>query len=303
MSTPNQDLLPAQSSSVPPVSKAADWKAIWAEGPSVPWDRGNPNPAFIDFLRTPSNPPTSPNVNPTPGAPKPNTIEHTEEVQLPAPLKEDGTRRKALVPGCGTGYDVALLASWGYDAFGLEISKHAVDHANLFLKNSGEGVLEGEYKIKDEKIGKGSVQCLLGDYFDDAWVREAGVVEGFDIIYDHTFLCSFPPTLRPRWAARTASLLSPTGILVCLEFPTHKPASSGGPPWSLPPTVHLELLKRPGEDLTYDHNGVVVVTDRDESADALVRIAHWTPKRTHESSMKEGVVRDCVSVWRHKKKA
>jgi SAM-dependent methyltransferase len=105
---------------------------------------------------------------------------------LPVPLKEDGTRRKALVPGCGTGYDVALLASWGYDAYGLEISKHAVDEANAYLKGLRDGALEGEYKIKDEKIGKGSVQCLLGDYFGDAWVREASSVEGFDIIYDHT---------------------------------------------------------------------------------------------------------------------
>jgi hypothetical protein len=86
-----------------------------------------------------------------------------------------------------------------------------------------------------------------------------------------------------------------------MEFPTHKPASAGGPPWSLPPTVHMELLKRPGEELTYDHNGVVATTGRDESEDALVRIAHWTPKRSH--TIVEGIVRCCVSVWRHKRKA
>ncbi|PSN67555.1 S-adenosyl-L-methionine-dependent methyltransferase [Corynespora cassiicola Philippines] len=293
MATLNQDLLRALSASLPPASHVSDWDSLWAEEKFIPWDRGNANPAFIDFLSAPSNPPTSPDANPTPGAPKPNTFEHTEKVQLPSPLKEDGTRQKALVPGCGKGYDVALLASWGYDAYGLEISKHAVDKANAYLENSGESALEGGI----------SMQCLLGDYFDDAWVREAGGVEGFTIIYDHTFLCAIQPTLRPRWAARTASLLSPTGILVCLEFPAHKSASSGSPPWSLPPTVHLELFKRPGEDLTYDHNGVVVATDRNDSADALVRIAHWTPKRTHEVAMTEGVVRVCVSVWRHKKTA
>lgn len=89
---------------------------------------------------------------------------------------------------------------------------------------------------------------------------------------------------------------------MCIEFPAHKPASAGGPPWSLPPTVHVELLKRPGEDLTYDQNGVVVATDSDESADALARIAHWTPERTHINAVVEGVVRCCVSVWRHKNK-
>jgi hypothetical protein len=97
-----------------------------------------------------------------------------------------------------------------------------------------------------------------------------------------------------------SQLLAPDGILICLEFPTHKPASSGGPPWSLPPTVHQELLKRPGEDISYDDAGVVVRTEREESDTALVRVAHWTPKRTHDVAVIKGVVRDCVSVWRHK---
>jgi methyl halide transferase len=95
-------------------------------------------------------------------------------------------------------------------------------------------------------------------------------------------------------------LLSPTGVLICLEFPTHKPAASQGPPWSLPPTVHAELLKRPGEEIEYNDAGVVVATDREESADALVRIAHYVPKRTHGVGVINGVVRDCVSVWKHK---
>jgi hypothetical protein len=114
------------------------------------------------------------------------------------------------------------------------------------------------------------------------------------------FLCALPPNLRPLWAARTASLLATDGVLICLEFPTHKPAVSGGPPWSLPPLVHQELLKCPGQDLQYDPAGVVVATNRPEAQDALVRIAHYTPARTHSVGVVNGVVRDCVSVWRHK---
>ena len=174
---------------------------------------------------------------------------------------------------------------------------------------------------------KGEMKCLLGDYFDDGWLGEVKGWkdgEGFDIIYDNTvsllravkagetdnvfqFLCALPPSMRPKWSARTASLLrghnshsSDGGVLICLEFPTHKPASSAGPPWSLPPTVHAELLKRPGEDISYDDKGVVVATDRPEARDALVRVAHYTPKRTHTVGVINGVVRDCVSVWRHK---
>jgi hypothetical protein len=196
---PIHHIVQMATASLPPASQGPDWDSLWAER-ATRWDRGASNPAFIDFLRAPSNPPTSPDANPTPGAPKPDTFEHTEEVNMPAPLKEDGTRRKVLVPGCGTGYDVALLASWGYDAYGLEISKHAVDEANAYLENSKKSVSEGEYKIKDETIGKGSVQCLLGDYFDDAWVREAGGVEGFDIIYDHTVCPLQVEILNGEWS-------------------------------------------------------------------------------------------------------
>lgn len=52
----------------------------------------------------------------------------------------------------------------------------------------------------------------------------------------------------------------------------------------------------------YDCDNVVNATDRDESADALVRIAHWTPKRAHKDAVVEGVMTCCVSVWRHKDK-
>lgn len=95
-------------------------------------------------------------------------------------------------------------------------------------------------------------------------------------------------------------LLSRSGALICLEFPTHKLASSGGPPWSLPPTVHLELLKWPGKDISYDSSGLVVETDGARKSErALVRVAHYVPMRTHGMGIIDGVVRDCVSVWRH----
>ncbi|OAL02056.1 S-adenosyl-L-methionine-dependent methyltransferase [Phaeosphaeriaceae sp. SRC1lsM3a] len=295
MATQNQDRLRTHFAALDPGEHSSGWDALWAEGTFIPWDRGYANPALIDFLASPSNPPTSSEPNPTPGAPKPGTVDGAG-VQLPA------KRGKALVPGCGKGYDVALLASYGYDAYGLEVSKHAADAANKYLSDPGEGPFEGEYAIKDAKTGKGIMKCLLGDFFDDAWLKETSG-KGFDLIYDNTFLCALPPSLRPKWAERMVELLSPDGILVCLEFPTHKPAKSAGPPWSLPPTVHQELLKRPGDDITYNEDGTVVGTDREESEGALVRVAHWTPKRTHNIAVINGVVRDCVSVWRHKKQS
>jgi SAM-dependent methyltransferase len=237
-------------------------------------------------------------------------------------LKADGKRSKVLVPGCGKGYDVALFASWGYDAYGLEVSEHAALAAREYVEGGGEAAKSGDNATKDDKIGRGVMKVVVGDYFEDGWFGECGAngVGEFDVIYDNTvsrllfttvieaaradglqqFLCALPPDLRPRWAKRTVSLLAPKGSLICLEFPTHKPAASAGPPWSLPPTVHVELLKQPGEDISYDDKGVVVATDRSETAQALVRVAHYTPKRTHGVGVVNGVVRDCVSVWKHK---
>lgn len=95
-------------------------------------------------------------------------------------------------------------------------------------------------------------------------------------------------------------LLAPTGVLVCLEFPTYKPSTSGGPPWSLPSLVHQELFKQPGEEISYDETQKVIKTDRPESGKALVRVAHWKPARTHKVAVINGEVKDWVSVWRHK---
>ncbi|KAF2623811.1 S-adenosyl-L-methionine-dependent methyltransferase [Macroventuria anomochaeta] len=301
MATQNQDRLRTHFSSLDttPTAQSSGWDSLWESATFLPWDRGYANPALIDLLANPSSPPVSSDQNPTPGAPAAGSA--PSPIELPPPVAKDGRRAKVLVPGCGKGYDVALFSAYGYDAYGLEVSSHAAKAAEQYLANAGSGSLESEYSSKDGGAGKGKAVCLVGDFFDDAWLKEAGVQgsDGFDVIYDNTFLCALPPDLRPACAKRISSLLAKTGTLICLEFPTHKPASSGGPPWSLPPTVHAELLKRPGEEISYDGGGVVVATDRAAGEGALVRVAHYTPRRTHDVGVIKGVVRDGVSVWRH----
>ena len=103
-------------------------------------------------------------------------------------MSKDGKRAKVLVPGCGKGYDVALFSAYGYDAFGLEVSAHAAKAAGQYLPNAGDGSLESEYASKDSGQGKGRAVCLVGDFFDDSWFKDAGVrgEGGFDVIYDNT---------------------------------------------------------------------------------------------------------------------
>jgi hypothetical protein len=141
------------------------WSSLWDKGDNLPWDRGFPNPALEDTL-----------------AQRAGTI-------IGGPITPDGQRRKALVPGCGRGVDVLLLASFGYDAYGLECSAAAVDACKKKEEEEEkeEGGSQSWYRVRDEKVGKGKVTFVVGDFFNDAWLEEVGVPRnGFDLIYDYT---------------------------------------------------------------------------------------------------------------------
>lgn len=90
-----------------------------------------------------------------------------------------------------------------------------------------------------------------------------------------------------------ANLLAPNGRLVCLEFPTYKDPSTGGPPFALPPEVYEMLLPYPGEDIKYNAEGHVVKEDKKPTEKGLIRLAHWQPDRTHEV----GAGTDWIGVW------
>lgn len=188
MATQNQDRLRTHFASLDstPTAQGTGWDSLWESASFLPWDRGSANPALIDLLSHAASPPTSPDANPTPGAPAQG---NAAAVELPRPVQH-GSRKKALVPGCGKGYDVALFSAYGFDAFGLEVSKHAAKAAEEYLAGAGKGS-EGEYEGRDGGEGKGRARCVVGDFFEDAWLEEVGVgKEGvFDVIYDNT-VCS-----------------------------------------------------------------------------------------------------------------
>ncbi|KAJ3496563.1 hypothetical protein NLG97_g2568 [Lecanicillium saksenae] len=204
---------------------AEGWASLWDKGDNLPWDRGIPNPALEDLL-----------------------IHQTGTIGLP--MAENGERRKALVPGCGRGVDVLLLASFG-----------------------------------EEKLGQGRIVFVQGDFFDDAWLKEIGLPRnGFDLIYDYTFFCALNPELRPKWALRHTELLasSPMGSLICLESPRHKSPLAPGPPFASPSEAYMEHLSYPGEKIPYDDAGLVHADgSREPNKNSLKRVAYWKPEWTH----------------------
>lgn len=149
------------------------WASLWDKGDNLPWDRGFPNPALEDTLV---------NQRPTIGAP------------IATDAQGQSYRRKALVPGCGRGVDVLLLASFGFDAYGLEYSAAAIEACKKEEKDNANW-----YRVRDQAVGTGKVTWVQGDFFDDAWLREIGVpLNGFDIIYDYTVCICFSPMLSQK---------------------------------------------------------------------------------------------------------
>ncbi|TAQ83924.1 hypothetical protein B7494_g7752 [Chlorociboria aeruginascens] len=244
------------------------WDTLWAEN-FIPWDQGSAHPALIDALS-----------------------HRTDLLGSPVMKDSSGTerRKRALVPGCGKGYDVLVFASFGYDAWGLEVSETAIKACEELEKETRQA---DEYQVKNRDVGKGAVNFIHGDFYGTEWQGQAS--DRFDVIYDYTFLCAMPPDKRPEWALRMSQLLSPEGRLFCIEFPTYNRPAVGGPPWAVRKETYLEHLKRPGEKIPYDEDSFVVVEDAQANSDALKRIAHWKPEKTHPL----GVGTDWVSVWEH----
>lgn len=96
--------------------------------------------------------------------------------------------RRALLPGCGSGYEVRFLAQAGWDVTAIDFSTAAIAAASRVL---------GDWARL--------VQCA--DFFE----FEFGAP--FDLVYERAFLCALPRTIWPRYAQRTAELLKPGGLL------------------------------------------------------------------------------------------
>ena len=151
-----------------PAQHSKLWDSLWQNYTELPWDRGEPSIALVDAL-----------------------VDHQDV--FVGPLFPEGSdpsgavsraarRKRALVPGCGMGYDVLSLASFGYDVWGLDVSETVVEKAREF---AAQHAGEAGYAARDEEVRKGAVEFVCGDFFGD---ERIGQVEGkgFDLIFDYT---------------------------------------------------------------------------------------------------------------------
>ena len=135
---------------------------------------------------------------------------------------------RALVPGCGRGYDVTALATSDRYVLGLDIADKAVEAA----------------KERRDSLSSDQCACKENADFQTTSFFELDVSDPnqkFDFIYDYTFLCALDPSVRTSWAEQMARLTKPNGELLTLIFPIRAPDDQG-PPFQVTLELYKELL-------------------------------------------------------------
>jgi SAM-dependent methyltransferase len=97
---------------------------------------------------------------------------------------------RVLIPGCGSGYDIAAFHSAGWFVTALDFSPEAVKRSKRLLEQLGHLI-------------------VLGDFF-----RYPLEASSFDVVYERTFLCALPLKMRGAYARRMRQLIRPGGQLL-----------------------------------------------------------------------------------------
>lgn len=137
---------------------------------------------------------------------------------------------QVLVPGCGSAYEAAALASHGHRVTALDFSAAAVASAARTLGNWTGTLLH-----------------------DDFFRFSPG--QAFDVVYERAFLCALPRRLWPDYAPRMAQLLRPGGELAGYFFFGDDPK---GPPFGTS-TEQLEALLSPWFECLADRPAVASI--------------------------------------------
>ncbi|PCH41417.1 S-adenosyl-L-methionine-dependent methyltransferase [Wolfiporia cocos MD-104 SS10] len=158
------------------------WDKAW-KGEVTPWDAGCAQPPLQDLIAS-------------------------GKLKLP----KSG---RALVPGCGRGYDALVIASeLGLDTLAIDISPTAIEAAQRW-----------EYAIQGSVTPK--IDFQVKDFFSLGHSEE----EHYELVYDYTFFVALPPALRADWGRQMAKIVKSGGYLIALLFPILNQPEDVGPPF------------------------------------------------------------------------
>lgn len=181
------------------LSLPAYWEERYQNG-ETRWDKGEASPPLRDFLH---NSPLHGNI---------------------------------LVPGCGAGHDVRLLAAHGANPVGIDFSESAIRLAKSFPRVSTES-----YEVAD----------FL--HLPTAFHR------AFDTVVEHTLFCAIDPARRDHYIDSVIASLKPGGKFLAIFYSEPADAAEDGPPFGvtrdeihrrLDPAFHRQEFYEP--EVAYD---------------------------------------------------
>lgn len=123
----------------------------------------------------------------------------------------------ALIPGCGSAYELAFLSAAGWNATAIDFSPAAVAAARQAVGPQWQG------------------RVLEADFF------QYQPAAPLDLIYERAFLCALPRAMWQAVAERWAALLAPGALLAGYFFFDN---NSKGPPFGIA-REQLEALLAP----------------------------------------------------------
>lgn len=156
-----------------------DWEQRYQVG-DTPWEKGGPVPSLLEVIK------------------------ELDEIGWPAgPI---------LVPGCGSGHDVRVLAKLKRTVVGVDISPTAVKRARSYAA-AGKEIYE------------------VGDFLAEEW----RVGRQFSLVWEHTCFCAIDPDARVAYAAAAAGCLPTGGFLAGVFFltPYDVGEERSGPPFGV----------------------------------------------------------------------
>jgi SAM-dependent methyltransferase len=149
---------------------AKDWNAAYETG-DMPWDKGEAAPPLRAFL------------------------------------KRSPMAGRVLVPGCGLGHDVRLLAKQGASVVGLDVAPDAVRRAQAIPGNRAASFELGDFLNLPER------------YHGQ-----------FDYVVEHTCLCALDREQRVAYADSVVQALKPGGTYLAIFYRVVKDYDGEGPP-------------------------------------------------------------------------
>ena len=171
----------------------AFWQAKFDEG-TIPWDRGGINPQIETWVRS-------------------GQLRPTQSADARSAGTDDARLTRVLVPGCGSGHEVAMLAEWGFDVTGVDYTPAATERTRNRLRSL--------------------LQSPAAARMSRAEVVEADVLkyepaQQFDAIYEQTCLCALYPDQWRRYADKLAGWLRPGGKLFAMFVQMPRDGSRSG---------------------------------------------------------------------------